>query len=207
MMADVFRVGRILAEGGLYVDAATIAKAPLLLLLQVEKGLLLLAKPHMDPSCECGNGLIYSREPGRPFLALVWSRISAFILARRGASVWLDFGPGLFQRLLRNQSNRDDVAILPAMQFAGEITLSSSAKFVTPGAHWSVQERRLQGLYLNASGVRPSPLIRVWDRARRLGINLASMSTVASCVKRILSIFHRLDRCIAGRIKRKGHRI
>lgn len=147
MMADVFRVARILDGGGLYIDAATICEAPLDSWLPLRAGLLVLAKSRMDASCQCWTGLIYARKPGHPFLRSLWRRIYLLLLARKGSSIWRDFGPGLYWEKLRIEKLRASVQILPAADLMGKIEISSSYKFLPRKRHWSKRQKFLDSLY------------------------------------------------------------
>lgn len=147
MMADVFRVARILADGGLYVDAATFCKGSLESWLPRERKLVLLAKPHMDPSRQCWSGFLYAPKRGHPFLRSLWLHISLMITARKGRHVWRDFGPGLYWRALESEEMRETVRILPLDSLRKKIISSSSSSVLSHNQHWSKLQASLDSLY------------------------------------------------------------
>ncbi len=147
MMADVFRVARLFAGSGVYVDAATICNAPLSTWLPRKSKLLLLAKQHMDPRYNCANGFIYARKPRHPFMGSLWRRIRLLILARKGTCTWSHFGPELYWEMLANERLRASVDILPLGELKNKIQFSSSSKILPSEQHWSKQQGKSESLY------------------------------------------------------------
>jgi len=139
MKADVFRVGWLLAHGGLWVDAATVCGAPLQSWLNRDNPVVLLSRPGMTPP-RCWNGVIYVRDINEPFLIALWERISHSILNREGTSVWEQTGPGLFGDVLTNNDFTDTTTFIPLQDLEGKVEYGSSSHFLPVAEHWSKRQ-------------------------------------------------------------------
>lgn len=99
MRSDFFRVGYILKNGGMYIDAATRAERQLPSEFFSDGVLRLMRKWHGG----VWNGFIVANK-NDPFLGGVFQRIIENIRSRRKNDVWAVTGPGVINELLKDNS-------------------------------------------------------------------------------------------------------
>ena len=154
MQADVFRIGYLLASGGLWIDAATTCLSPVDHWLYEDVSLLILRREHQEFP-KVWNGLIYASGSRHSLLAQAWEQISKNLLARRGVSVYKNFGPrvirdlfetGMFDRDLINGS----IKVLPASDLQGRLRIGSSVSVTGADQHWS-KRQETESLYFSQS--------------------------------------------------------
>ena len=152
MQADVFRVGYLLASGGLWIDAATTALSPVGEWLHEDVSLLLLRRDYQVFPKVC-NGLIYASDPGHPLLVKAWDKISINLLARRGVSVYKNFGPRVIRDLFETGMFDSDlingsIKVLPASDLQGRLRIGSSVSVTGADQHWS-KRQETESLYFS----------------------------------------------------------
>lgn len=152
MQADVFRIGYLLASGGLWIDAATSCLSPVDQWLPEDVSLLLLRRDHQEFP-KIWNGLIYASRPGHPLLVHAWEKISQNLLARRGISVYKSFGPRVIRDLFETGMFDEDLAlgsikVLPTRDLQGQLSIGSSVSVAGADQHWS-KRQQTESLYFS----------------------------------------------------------
>ena len=152
MQADVFRIGYLLASGGLWIDAATSCLIPVDQWLHTDASLLLLRRDHQNFP-KVWNGLIYASRSGHPLLVQAWEKISKNLLARRGVSVYKSFGPRVIRDLFETGMFDSDlingsIKVLPASDLQGQLRIGSSVSVTGEDQHWS-KRQETESLYFS----------------------------------------------------------
>ena len=147
MQADVLRIAALLAEGGLWIDAATTCFSPVEDWLDLQAPLLLLRKPHQEHPKVC-TGLIHAPAPGHPLLEAAWQSMAAALLARAGTKVYRSFGPGLLRDLLASGAWDHTLNVRPVAELHDHLRFGSSSKVLPAEQHWS-QRQQSESLYFS----------------------------------------------------------
>ena len=147
MQADVLRIAVLLAQGGLWIDAATTCHSPVEAWMDLKAPLLLLRKPHQEHPKVC-TGLIHAPAPGHPLLAAAWQSMAASLLARSGTKVYRCFGPGLLRDLLASGAWDHTLSVRPVAELHDHLHFGSSSKVLPADQHWS-QRQQSESLYFS----------------------------------------------------------
>ena len=154
MQADVFRIAALLAQGGVWIDAATTCRQPLETWLDRRQPLLLLRRAHQRHP-KVWNGFIHAADPDHPLLLAAWQRITKALLARCGDRIYRDFGPRVLRDLLAegDPELRTGLKVLAETELQNQRVKGSSTEFLPREQHWSIREQS-ESLYF--SGGTPS---------------------------------------------------
>jgi hypothetical protein len=152
MQADVFRIGYLLASGGLWIDAATTCLSTVDDWLYEDVSLLILRRDHQEFP-KVWNGLIYASGSGHPLLVQAWEQISKNLLARRGVSVYKNFGPRVIRDLFETGMFDSDlvngsIKVLPASDLQAQLKIGSSVSVTGAHQHWSNRQES-ESLYFS----------------------------------------------------------
>lgn len=152
MQADVFRIAVLLANAGVWIDAATHCLKPLDSWLDRRQPLVLLRRHHQEHP-HVWNGFIHAADPGHPLLAAAWEKMSALLLTRSGEKVYRDFGPGVIRDLLAAGAPLSGLQVLKEHELKGALQKGSSNEMLPTDQHWS-KRQGIESLYF--SGGCPS---------------------------------------------------
>jgi hypothetical protein len=147
MQADVFRIAYLLAEGGIWIDAATVCLASMESWLVCRDSLLLLRRHHQEHPKIC-TGLIVAPRAGHPLLAAAWTTIADRLLARSGNNVYRDFGPRVLRDLLASGRFDHCIDVLLEADLSSCLQFGSSGSLLGSGTHWS-QRQQKESLYFS----------------------------------------------------------
>lgn len=148
LAADIFRVGYLLSEGGIWVDMASECQVPLREWIPSNMSLVLLQKPWMMNTDYACNGFIYSKAPQNPLLQMVWEKMSANLDARAGECVWTSYGAGLFYECIQEVKRRFPAdwergySFIATDSLTSKFRFASSSRFMPKDNHWEQRQKR-----------------------------------------------------------------
>jgi predicted Zn-dependent protease len=139
MRSDIFRLAVLVEEGGIYVDADDVARAPLGTLVAPGATLVL----PIERTGAVGNHLI-AAAPGQPLLRAALEEAAEAVLSGARESAWLVSGPGVLTRLLaRAVAESGEAAPPPGLRLLRRAEIAACLATGRPMAykrgagHWS----------------------------------------------------------------------